>query len=275
MNKSKFSTFVMSETTRNQIRVLPQDMQLKFIWAVMDFGLDGVEPKFDGIELAIWIPMRDLILNSKRQDEVWRIKQRENGKKGGRPRKTLVNKETQNNPKNPGVITETQKTQGFLDENPKTHNENENDNVNLNDNHNHNGNEKSPFSPLVKDLVSRVEGRRKKWGSCKLPPAPIITNISVLNDLKDCFNTYSDEKIDEAVANFAAVMSQPGFDPMTLPGERGPPNFKNFLLRWVDRFINEAEPFKTFNPKQGTSPSGTGPPSYLNEKKSLKGCDSW
>jgi hypothetical protein len=132
MPKMNFSTFVMSETTRNQIKALPQDMQLKFFWAVTDFGLDGIEPKFDGIELAIWIPMRDLILNSKRQDEAWRNKQRENGKKGGRPRKTPVNKEIQNNPKNPGVIEETQKNQGFSGGNPKTHNDN--DNVNFNDN---------------------------------------------------------------------------------------------------------------------------------------------
>jgi hypothetical protein len=104
MSETKFSTFVMSETTRNQINALPQDMQLKFFWAVTDFGLDGIEPKFDGIELAIWIPMDDLILNSKREDEAWRNKQRENGKKGGRPRKTPVNKETKDNPKNTEVI---------------------------------------------------------------------------------------------------------------------------------------------------------------------------
>jgi hypothetical protein len=97
-------------------------MQLKFFWAVTDFGLDGIEPKFEGIELAIWIPMRDLILNSKRQDEAWRTKQRENGKKGGRPRKTPIDNETQKNPNTPGVIEETQKTQGFLEKHPKTHN---------------------------------------------------------------------------------------------------------------------------------------------------------
>jgi hypothetical protein len=109
----------------------------------------------------------------------------------------------------------------------------------------------------LKDLVLRVEGRRKKWESCKLPPAPIITNISVLNDLKDCFGTYADEKIDEAIENFAGVLFQDGFDPSTLPGKKdggGPPNFKNFLLRWVDKFINEAKPFETFRSRHGTSP---------------------
>jgi hypothetical protein len=61
MAKAKFSTFVMSETTRDQINALPQEMQLKFFWAVTNYGLDGIEPDFNGLELAIWIPMRDLI----------------------------------------------------------------------------------------------------------------------------------------------------------------------------------------------------------------------
>jgi hypothetical protein len=122
-----------------------------------------------------------------------------------------------------------------------------------------------------KNLVLRVEGRRKKWESCKLPPAPIITNMNVLNDLNDCFRTYPDEKIDEAITNFAGVISQPGFDESTLPGGHKP-NFKNFLLRWVDRFIDEAKPFEAFKVRPGTS--GAGPPS-LKGKKSLRGLDSW
>jgi hypothetical protein len=137
--------------------------------------------------------------------------------------------------------------------------------VNVNNNVNENGNENSPFPPFSnelnqvrKDLVSRVEGRRKKWESCKLPPAPIITNISVLNDLKDCFETYADEKLDEAITNFAGVIFQPGFDESTLPGGHKP-NFKNFLLRWVDRFIDEANPSETFKIKRATSPPGKGP----------------
>jgi hypothetical protein len=131
MTEAKFSSFVISETTRNQIKALPQEMQLKFFWAVTEFGLDGIDPNFDGIELALWIPMRDFILSSKRKDEAWHNKQQENGKKGGRPRKKPAhNVETQNNPKNPELFEETQKTQRFLDKNPKTHNDNDNDNDN-------------------------------------------------------------------------------------------------------------------------------------------------
>jgi hypothetical protein len=155
MAETKFSTFMMSETTLNQIKALPQEMQLKYFWAVADFGINGIEPKFDGVELAIWIPMRDLILNSKRQDEAWRDKQRRNGKKGGRPRKIPVNPETQNNPKNPWVIDETQKTQGFSEENPKTHNNNGNSNIKENGNGN-TGFEKTQKPPpqILKTIIS-------------------------------------------------------------------------------------------------------------------------
>ena len=58
----EFSTFVISETTLNQIKALPEEMQLKFFWAIANYGIEGIEPDFIGMELAIWIPMRDLIL---------------------------------------------------------------------------------------------------------------------------------------------------------------------------------------------------------------------
>ncbi|GMO33939.1 MAG: hypothetical protein Ta2B_14430 [Termitinemataceae bacterium] len=157
---SKFSTFVMSETTIEQIRAIKDEkLQLKFFWAVTDFGMKGLEPDFTGIELAVWIPMRDLIINSKRQDEAWRQKQRENGIKGGRPKKESVSTETQNNPNNPAVISETQKSDGlfqkptenpnnpaFFHENPKTHNDNDNDNINDNINLNENENSQDQIS---------------------------------------------------------------------------------------------------------------------------------
>jgi hypothetical protein len=146
MARAEYSAFVMSETTRDQIKVLPREMQLKFFWAVTDFGIDGIEPNFDGIELAIWIPMRDLILNSKRKDEIWHTKQQKNGRQGGRPKRkpedgeTQANPEvfdeTQNNPNNPWVSGETQANPEVFDETQKTHNMNINKNINKNKNKN-------------------------------------------------------------------------------------------------------------------------------------------
>jgi hypothetical protein len=256
MDEGRFLTFKMSETTRNQIRALPQEMQLKFFWAVTDFGLDGIEPNFDGIELAVWIPMRDLILNSKRQDEAWHNKQQKNGKKGGRPRKTPVDEETQNNPNNSGFFEENPNNPGFSDENPKTHNDNNNDNEKEKEKEKGKGKEdENPFSlpdelhPHQKNAVFRVERHRKFWEECGLPPAQIITNAYALNDLKDALSTFSDAKIAEAIKNFAGLVLRSGFDESVFPGGRMPSGFKNFLARWVDKFIDEAEPFERFMTK--------------------------
>jgi hypothetical protein len=120
---SAFSTFVMSETTLNQIRVLPPQAQLEFFWAVANYGVDGIEPDFSDYELAIWIPMRDLILHSKRKDEKWREKQKENGRMGGRPK-------TQNNPDKP---TQTQNNPEDVWDNFESHNDNDNENGNDNE----------------------------------------------------------------------------------------------------------------------------------------------
>ncbi|MDR3302940.1 MAG: DUF6291 domain-containing protein [Treponema sp.] len=120
----------MSETTFAQIKVLPEDMQLRYLHMVCQYGLYGIEPELSGIELALWIPMRDLIRNSKCNDETWHKKQRENGKKGGAPEGNQnAKKTTQINPNQP-VVFET--TSCF--ETTPNDNDNDNDNVNLNAN---------------------------------------------------------------------------------------------------------------------------------------------
>ena len=76
-----FKRFQMSETTFNQINSLPEEMQLKFYKALCNYGLNSIEPDFSGTDNAIWIPMKDLIDNSRRRSEI----NSDNGKKGGAP----------------------------------------------------------------------------------------------------------------------------------------------------------------------------------------------
>ena len=77
----RFKTFKMSETTFNQIRAMPKETQLKFYTAVCDYGINGVEPKFTGMEYSVWIPMKDLIDYSNERAKV----NSSNGSKGGAP----------------------------------------------------------------------------------------------------------------------------------------------------------------------------------------------
>ncbi|MDR3061270.1 MAG: hypothetical protein LBU57_04040, partial [Dysgonamonadaceae bacterium] len=107
--------------------------------------------------------------------------------------------------------------------------------------------------PGRKNIVSRVEHHRKFWEQCGLPKAQIITNTNVLTSLKDPMDSFSLEKVDESITNFSEVVLQPKFDPEVLPGGHVP-NFKNFLIRWIDRFINEAKPLEVYGKKTKAKP---------------------
>ena len=133
MTNAIFSSFIVTETMESQLRLMPDDLRLKFYDALLRFGLHGEEPDFSGMELVAWVPMRDMILYAKQKDETFREKQRVNGKKGGRPKSQ---DETQNpqepndnqdetqNPDKPKKPSESQKSPNG--------NGNGNENVNVN-----------------------------------------------------------------------------------------------------------------------------------------------
>ncbi|CEM61197.1 hypothetical protein TPHV1_150079 [Treponema phagedenis] len=39
-------------------------MKLRFYEAVTNYGIYGIDPDFEGIDLLIWIPMKDIIDNA-------------------------------------------------------------------------------------------------------------------------------------------------------------------------------------------------------------------
>lgn len=61
------------------IRELEPEGQAKLLKAIMDYGLDGIDPEIDGLERALFCLMRPQIDANNRRYE--------NGKIGGRPRK--------------------------------------------------------------------------------------------------------------------------------------------------------------------------------------------
>lgn len=73
-------SMVFYRSFRDAIKALPQEEQLKALWALIDYGLDGTDPEGMGAAQAIVIMARPQInANNKRY---------ESGKKGGRPRKS-------------------------------------------------------------------------------------------------------------------------------------------------------------------------------------------
>lgn len=109
-----FKSFKMCETTYSQIKSLPEKMQLKFYDAVCDYGLNGIEHDFSGMERTIWIPMKDLIDSSIKRSKI----NSNNGKNGGAPegnQNAKQAKTTENNHNQPNVadIIDEASTNGF------------------------------------------------------------------------------------------------------------------------------------------------------------------
>ena len=100
--------FVFYETFMDSIRELEPEDQTRFMFALVNYGLYGVEETFIGIERALWTQMKHAIDAAKARRRI----NQENGQKGGRPR---TRTETENNPKKTNETEENLKvTTGFL-----------------------------------------------------------------------------------------------------------------------------------------------------------------
>lgn len=74
-------SFVFYETFTKQLKCLDAETRCRFYDAITEYGLYEVEPDFTGIELSVWIPIKESIDNAKARRE----KSIDDGKKGGRP----------------------------------------------------------------------------------------------------------------------------------------------------------------------------------------------
>jgi hypothetical protein len=245
-----YKKFTFGETLESAINAIPENEQLRFYKYIMNYGLHGIEPVLSDFELATWVQMRDVIDNTKHQ--------------GGAPLGNQNAKKDNNN-------SETTENNSETTEQPfKNKKENINIKLNLNKNINEKEREESlsgdfskdeAFNPGKRDSVTRVDDLRKVWESCGLPLSAIITNLNVLDNLKDTLNSFSDEKISRAIKNFSTVVSQTDFDPEILPGGHIP-NFKNFMIRWADRFVDEAKPLERFKTKAKGKPGARAGPDW-------------
>lgn len=114
----KRESFVFYRSFRDAFNALDKDVRLRMYEAVIDYGLDLIEPHFEGIEKVLWTLIRpQLEANNKRF---------ENGCKGGAP---IGN---QNARKQPKDNRETTKKQPKNNQKQPNVNENENENVNEN-----------------------------------------------------------------------------------------------------------------------------------------------
>ena len=241
---NRFKSFVFSETTKKQIDLMPTpEMKLKFYEAVTNYGMFGTEPEnLNAIEMIIWLPMKDLIDNSK-------------SSKGGAPsgnqnaqRKNLNNEEnneatdfSKNNsnyekqpkqPENNQNNLKTTKTTCFEEKQPKQPENNQttlnNHNLNHNDNLNGNGNERENHNLNASEVVfgslspSQTEYSKKIFEIFKKARLPCAREneisflqtdfknaLSVIHRKEELQNVHSDDII-QACRNFTDIYSNPG-----------------------------------------------------------------
>ena len=74
-------SFIFYETFAKQLKLLDKELRYRFYEAIIEYGLYGTEPNFTGLEACAWLPIQEAIDNAKAR----RIKNTEDGKRGGRP----------------------------------------------------------------------------------------------------------------------------------------------------------------------------------------------
>ena len=122
-------TFIFYRSFRDAFNALDKDVRLRMYEAVINYGLDLVEPHFEGIEKVLWTLIRpQLEANNKRF---------ENGCKGGAP---MGNQNARKQPKDNRETTKKQPRN-----NQKQPNNNNNNNNNNNENNNENRTLKTSF----------------------------------------------------------------------------------------------------------------------------------
>lgn len=146
--------FVFYRSFYEAIREFEGDTQLEILLNLIDYALNGVEPKNTGAAKAAFILMRPQIDANNKKYENGK-KGGEHGKKGGRP----INKNPKETPKKP-------------QQNPKETpnvNVNVNDNDNVNENENENVNDIPPYNPPSQGKGECCEQDNRAKTSTKTP----------------------------------------------------------------------------------------------------------
>lgn len=111
---------------RDAAKELPSEQQLEFYEAIMDYGLEGIEPEGSGIIKALFAIVKPLIDSSSNRYTACV----ENGRKGGRPKNQ---NETKEKPKENQSETRTKPNPNLNDNDNDNDKYKDNDNVNVND----------------------------------------------------------------------------------------------------------------------------------------------
>lgn len=150
------------------IKRLPEDEQLKALWSIIDYGIDGKEPEGDGLFMVAFDMAKPQIDAN--------IKRKENGLKGGR-------KKTNGYADEKPMVLENE-TDGYADEKPNV-------NVNVNDNVNDNVNVKT-YTCAFESLWTAYPRKKEKAKAYKCYKARLADGFSE-DELETAVKRYAEE----------------------------------------------------------------------------------
>ena len=154
------------------IKRLPEDEQLKALWSIIDYGIDGKEPEGDGLFMVAFDMAKPQIDAN--------IKRKENGLKGGR-------KKTSGYENEKPMVLENE-TDGYENEKPNVNvNVNVNDNVNANDNVN-----VKTYTCAFESLWTAYPRKKEKAKAYKCYKARLADGFSE-DELETAVKRYADE----------------------------------------------------------------------------------
>lgn len=152
------------------IKRLPEDEQLKALWSIIDYGIDGKEPEGDGLFMVAFDMAKPQIDAN--------IKRKENGLKGGR-------KKTSGYENEKPMVLENE-TDGYENEKP-----NVNVNVNVNDNVNDNENVKT-YTCAFESLWTAYPRKKEKAKAYRCYKARLADGFSE-DELETAVKRYAEE----------------------------------------------------------------------------------
>jgi hypothetical protein len=112
------------------------------------------------------------------------------------------------------------------------------------------------LNPKLPDFSQRLEKLREQYNNLKIGPPfkkmAINLNPAELSDLMKIMQVYPDDVSIKAMENYDKIINSPDYD----PGGCTYRGFISFMVRGVEKYCDEANPFETFRKKT----SGPAPP---------------
>lgn len=231
--------FLIRGEHRDALSLLSQEEKGNLLDAMFAYNLDDESPEMEGMVKMAFAFMKNSFDSDKANYHKKCNANRDNGKKGGRPKKATETQQddmdilgSNNNPENPVGFDESE---GFE--------------KNLNTKSKAKSNTKSKITPLtpqgeevlVLDLSQEIEKTIDHWNSQEnLPPCPYdSSNLPKGADIAQVVAVFHSGQISGAITNLSKFYGkiEPRFRPKS---------FQRFLLSSLDIWLDAAKPWERF-----------------------------